>query len=916
MSQGGTEDTAGWAALLAGLRAVRAGLPAGDLSDRALARAAGVSPDTIGKWLAGVRFPQDEGRFLAVVRAVAARARARRVVPAGPGGLLDEECWRAAYRQEARRRAGAVSQGVQRAQAVWALAGPRVRVGEADLRRLGVHEAITVTGVGAGALPEYVPRDTDGAECGVRARVAAAAARGGFVLLVGGSSVGKTRCAAEATRALLPDWQLVHPDDPAQVTALAAAPPPQTVVWLDELQRYLDGEHGLTGGTVRALLAAPGPVVLIGTLWPDRYTAYTALPAPGGADPHAREREVLGLADVVRVAAEFSPAEQDRARAAAARDVQLRAALASAGPGLTQTLAAAPQLVARWEDARAGHPYGWAVLTAALDAARLGAAAPLPADQLRAAAPGYCTSAQQAEAPANWFEQALAYAIEKLYGAAAALSPAAAGMGQIAGYTVADYLLQHATRARRTARPPATFWDALLSYLRDPDDAARLADSARDRLLYRYAIPLYHRAADGGDRFAAEQLAELLAKRGDLDQLRARANAGDGYAAEQLDGLLAARGDLEQLRARADAGDRRAARQLDGLLAARGDLEQLRARADAGDRRAAEQLDGLLAARGDLEQLRARADAGDGHAAGQLDGLLAERGDLEQLRARADAGDLLAAGRLAGLLAARGDLDQLRARADAGHWDAAGRLAGLLAARGDLDGAEQILRARADAGDLDAAGQLARLLAKRGDLDQLRARADAGDGYAAGRLAGLLAARGDLDQLRARADAGDGYAADQLAGLLAARGDLDQLRARADVGDGYAADQLAGLLAARGDLDRAEQILRARADAGDLDAAGQLARLLAKRGDLDQLRARADVGDGYAAWRLAGLLAARGDLDQLRARAAGGDQLAAEQLAGLLARLGREEEAEQLRRFGLNPDGSIGAASPRSSTPT
>ena len=35
--------------------------------------------------------------------------------------------------------------------------------------------------------------------------MAAAAQRGGFVLLVGGSSVGKTRCAAEAVRALLPD---------------------------------------------------------------------------------------------------------------------------------------------------------------------------------------------------------------------------------------------------------------------------------------------------------------------------------------------------------------------------------------------------------------------------------------------------------------------------------------------------------------------------------------------------------------------------------------------------------------------------------------------------------------------------------------------------------------------------------------
>ena len=44
-------------------------------------------------------------------------------------------------------------------------------------------------------------------------------------------------------------------------------------------------------------------------------------------------------------------------------------ALSAGGYGLTQTLAAAPQLVARWENARAAAPYAWAVLTAALDAA-------------------------------------------------------------------------------------------------------------------------------------------------------------------------------------------------------------------------------------------------------------------------------------------------------------------------------------------------------------------------------------------------------------------------------------------------------------------------------------------------------------------------------------------------------------------
>ncbi|MGZ6789059.1 MAG: hypothetical protein ACXVGB_03525 [Mycobacteriaceae bacterium] len=53
----------------------------------------------------------------------------------------------------------------------------------------------------------------------------------------------------------------------------------------------------------------------------------------------------------------------------AVRDRRLQVALSAAGYGLTQTLAAAPQVVARWENARAAAPYAWAVLTAALDAA-------------------------------------------------------------------------------------------------------------------------------------------------------------------------------------------------------------------------------------------------------------------------------------------------------------------------------------------------------------------------------------------------------------------------------------------------------------------------------------------------------------------------------------------------------------------
>jgi hypothetical protein len=527
-----------------------------------------------------------------------------------------------------------------------------VQVIETDPRRLGVHAAISVPGVPDENLPEYVRRDADEGAAGVRDRLAAAAQRGGFVLLTGGSSVGKTRCAVEAVKAVLPDWWLVHPAGPAEVAELTRAPALRTVVWLDELQLYLDGEQGLTGGAVRALLDGPHPAVIIATLWPDRYSDYIKVPLPGEADPNARERQVLGLADVIRISPEFSTAEQDRARDAARRDPRLEIALESAGYGLIQTLAAAPQLVAWWEDARTASPYAWAVLTAALDAARLGARAPLSADFLRAAAPGYCSSQQQAQAPGTWLEEALAYATTRLHGAAAALAAAGTGtMGQITGYTAADYLIQHASCHRRSEHLPATSWNALTDHIHNPGDAHRVAGTAHNnRQLHAYAIPLYRRAADAGNRSAAWLLVELLVERGDVAELRARADAGDEPAAYTLAALLTLRGDLDELRARADAGEEHAARQLADLLAERGDLDELRARADAGDQDAARQLADLLAKRGDLDELRARADAGEEHAARQLADLLAKRGDLDELRARADAGNEDAALWLATLL--------------------------------------------------------------------------------------------------------------------------------------------------------------------------------------------------------------------------------------------------------------------------
>lgn len=614
-----------------------AGTPTLDLiaartvKDQTLAGAPG--RDTVGRIIGGADLPPSQADLTAVVTVLALAARADADHAVGRA----RDLWIAALADAARVPPCAV------------------RVSDADPRRLGVHAAISVPGAPDGSPPEYVPRDADGGEDGVRAKVKAAAEDGGFVLLVGGSSVGKTRSAYEAVTAALPDWWLVHPAGPSEVAALAAAPTARTVVWLDEFQHYLDGEHGLAGGTVRVLLNAPHPVVIIATIWPDLHADYTAARLPGRGDLHGRAREVLGLATVIRADADFSEGEMERARGAAARDRRLAVALGTADYGLTQTLAAAPQLIARWHDAQGSRPYAWAVLTAALDAARLGARAPLSADFLRAAAPGYCTSRQQAQAPDDWFEQALTYATAELRGAASALAPAGVGMGQIVGYAVAEYLAQHAARERRPARVPASTWEAMLAHVTDNADSARFANSAARRLLYGYAIPLYRRAADSGDEIAADQLVGLLYNCGDFDEaFRIRPSLADVDRAmrQALEDEVASatRRDADRRRARQDDSSPGVAfgppaqppalpslGEIDNPAYATpkdDDLEWLLARADSGEQPFADLADvavnRLLMYRRDLDGLLARADAGCEGVVWSLATLLASQGRAEE----------------------------------------------------------------------------------------------------------------------------------------------------------------------------------------------------------------------------------------------------------------------------------------------
>ncbi|WP_410675266.1 tetratricopeptide repeat protein [Amycolatopsis sp. cmx-4-68] len=257
---------------------------------------------------------------------------------------------------------------------------PTVR--QLDPRQLGVHPAARVATPGnapeaAETMPVYVPRDADEQ---VRARIA----RGGFVLLVGDSTAGKSRMAYEAVAATVPDRVVIAPQDRAAVRAGLdrALRLGDCVVWLNDLEHYL-GAEGLTRQMVARVLSGARQTVVVATIRAVELARFTD---ESSTDDAARQgfraaREVLELVDdEVRIERSLSAAERQRAQE---RDWDPRIADAvrhSGDYGLAEYLAAGPELLRDWRNGWdvGAHPRGAALVAAAVDVRRAGLEPPLP----------------------------------------------------------------------------------------------------------------------------------------------------------------------------------------------------------------------------------------------------------------------------------------------------------------------------------------------------------------------------------------------------------------------------------------------------------------------------------------------------------------------------------------------------------
>lgn len=447
------------------------------------------------------------------------------------GDPVQYEVWRALLRRAAKEREdeSQEARGHQEPLAVVVSApvGTPMDVFREDPFALEVHRALTPDTPSTDhlpLLPAYVAREVDHRLEQVLDQVAGG--RSQIAVLVGGSSTGKTRACWEAVRSLPDGWRLWHPLVPSRPEALLAgvgAIGPRTVVWLNELQHYLRaggpmGEH--VAAQLRALLldVERGPVLVLGTLWPQYWNDLTAPADPLGADPHAQARELLAGAGI-HVPDAFNARELRVVREQGRRDPRLAVAVERAESGqITQFLAGVPELISRYEHADAA---ARAVLDAAMDARRLGCGTEIPLALLEVGAEGYLTDAEWDRlGDGDWLEQALAYAARPLHGIRGPLTRIRRRRGEASPmqphYRLSDILDQYGRRARSARPVPAAMWSALADHAA-PDDLSELVDAADDRGLLRIADLLRARAVEEGDAWTAWALGETRKDEGDVD---------------------------------------------------------------------------------------------------------------------------------------------------------------------------------------------------------------------------------------------------------------------------------------------------------------------------------------------------------------------------------------------------------------
>ena len=409
--------------------------------------------------------------------------------------------------------------------------------------RVGVHPAAMAEADDGSRnrIPPFVERD-------VLADLRAALTTDNFVLIVGDSTAGKTRLAFEAMRAFLPSHCCVVPEWPdaladAVMEARARRP---SVLWLDDLERYLSGKV-LKTARLHKLLDVDG-VIVLATMRAHEHANYSPRNdhLTDGQTPRM-SRQIMEQATEIRLERMWSVNERASA-AAMSDDWRIEQALASADNyGLAEFMASGPQLLKELHDAWSatparrkggrsvvGDPRGAALVTAAIDVRLTGYHRPVSLAFLRDLHKAYLAArGGPMLRPGSW-KNAVAWATQPIHATSSLLEPAEDDC-----WLAFDYLVDAA--ANDPAAPPILdeIWTAVIDHatLAEAVDVAWQASYANRP---EYARSVAERALADDEYMLAAEVAGCLS------------NAGQEQAAVELLQAAVARAETSGRVARED----------------------------------------------------------------------------------------------------------------------------------------------------------------------------------------------------------------------------------------------------------------------------------------------------------------------------------------------------------------------------
>jgi len=251
---------------------------------------------------------------------------------------------------------------------------------------------------------------------------------GGFVLIVGDSTAGKSRAAFEAMRHTLRNHTLIAPRgvDGLRVAITYASRCRKAVLWLNDLEFYLR-PGGLSKADIARLLIGNGPAkVILATIRSAEQARLLRGNAElDGAGPQTERdvREIFEQAHQIRMWRKFTQNELDRARALT-KDPRIAMALQYSDTfGVTEYLAAGPALQSDYENAWdiGVNPRGAALVSAAIDCRRAGFLGSIPRLLLNQLHEMYLVEAGGNRLMPEPIEHAWEWATRPRYGTAALL---------------------------------------------------------------------------------------------------------------------------------------------------------------------------------------------------------------------------------------------------------------------------------------------------------------------------------------------------------------------------------------------------------------------------------------------------------------------------------------------------------------